>query len=224
MLGLVTAEAAAALDPDLLPLDAAIRSRLGDERVEIVAWDDPGVDWSGFDAVVIRSTWDYADRLAEFHEWIRRVESETTLINNADAVRWSSDKRYLADLAEEGIEIVPTTFVAPGETAPEVTGLHVVKPTVGAGSNGARRCEAARGFAAHIALLHSRGAHGDGAALPRTVSTNSTRRLTASSRPQGERVVGNSATPRRATGEPTTEKRQREKRPREKQMTGARVV
>lgn len=156
MLGLVTAKVAASLDPDLLPLDATLRTRLGDDNVKIVAWDDGEVDWAGFDAVILRSTWDYADRLPEFLDWLQRVDSETTLINDVDVVRWSTDKRYLADLAAEGIEIAPTAFVAPGETAPDVTGLHVVKPAVGAGSNGARRCESDE-VADHVALLHADG-------------------------------------------------------------------
>lgn len=156
MLGLVTAEVAASLDPDLLPLDAAMRIRLGDDAVSVVAWDDPEVDWSDFDAVIIRSTWDYADRLPEFLDWVQRVDPVTRLINGSDVVRWSTDKRYLADLAAEGIEITPTVFVAPGEKAPDVVGLHVVKPTVGAGSSGARRCEPHQ-VAAHVAVLHADG-------------------------------------------------------------------
>jgi len=28
-------------------------------RVDVVDWDDPAVDWSRFDRVVLRSTWDY---------------------------------------------------------------------------------------------------------------------------------------------------------------------
>ena len=156
MLGLVTAEVAAALDPDLLPLDAAMRTRLGDDGVRIVAWDDDEVDWSGFDAVVIRSTWDYTDRLGEFLDWVRRVDAETTLINGADVVRWSTDKRYLRELADAGIAITPTVFVEPGTTAPTVEGLHVVKPTVGAGSSGARRCEPDE-VAAHVEVLHAEG-------------------------------------------------------------------
>ena len=156
MLGLVTAEVAASLDPDLVPLDVAMRARLGDEKVRIVAWDDDGVDWSAFDAVIIRSTWDYTDRLAEFLDWVSRVDTETSLINGADIVRWSTDKRYLTALAAEGIDIAPTVFVAPGDPAPDVTGLHVVKPTVGAGSSGARRCEPDE-VAAHVSLLHFEG-------------------------------------------------------------------
>ncbi len=133
-----------------------MRTRLGDNDVRIVAWDDPSVDWAAFDAVIIRSTWDYTDRLPEFLAWVERVDAATRLINSANVVRWSTDKRYLADLAAEDIEITPTIFVAPGDDAPSVKGLHVVKPTVGAGSSGARRCEPDE-VAAHVALLHSEG-------------------------------------------------------------------
>jgi glutathione synthase/RimK-type ligase-like ATP-grasp enzyme len=156
MLGLVTAEVAAPLDPDLLPLDTAMRSRLGDGAVRIVSWDDRSVDWAAFSAVVIRSPWDYSDRLAEFLAWVDRVGPVTTLVNAPDVIRWSADKRYLADLAAEGVPVTPTLFVAPGQPAPSVEGLHVVKPTVGAGSNGARRCEPHE-VAGHVAVLHAEG-------------------------------------------------------------------
>lgn len=156
MLGLVTAEVAAPLDPDLLPLDAVLRARLGDDAVAIVSWDDPTVDWAAFDAVAIRSTWNYMDHLEEFVAWVDRAAAETTLVNAPDVIRWSLDKRYLADLGRAGIPITPTTFVAPGEPPPVVEGLHVVKPTVGAGSNGARRCEPAE-VADHVAFLHRNG-------------------------------------------------------------------
>ncbi|MEP1125310.1 MAG: hypothetical protein ABJH68_15610 [Ilumatobacter sp.] len=156
MLGLVTAEVASALDPDLLPLDAAMRRRLGDDRVRIVSWDDASVDWSCFDVVIVRSTWDYTDRLAEFLDWVDRVDAVTTVINDADVIRWNTDKRYLSDLEAAGFAIAPTVFVDPGDAPPAVTGVHVVKPTVGAGSSGARRCEPDE-VSAHVALLHSEG-------------------------------------------------------------------
>ena len=156
MLGLVTAEVAAPLDPDLLPLDTELRARLGDDAVAIVSWDDPTVDWATFDAIAIRSTWNYMDHLDEFVAWVDRAAAMTTLVNAPDVIRWSLDKRYLADLGRAGIPITPTIFVAPGEPSPEVEGLHVVKPTVGAGSNGARRCEPAE-VADHVAFLHRNG-------------------------------------------------------------------
>ena len=156
MLGLVTADVAAPLDPDLLPLAQAMSQRIGESSVATVSWDDASVDWAAFDAVIIRSPWDYTDRLEEFLAWVERVDTATHLINAADVVRWSTDKRYLADLAAEGIAIAPTVFVAPGDAAPSVEGVHVVKPSVGAGSNGARRCEPHE-VADHVAVLHGQG-------------------------------------------------------------------
>ena len=156
MIGLVTADVAAPLDPDLLPLAEAMRSRLGHDAVSIVSWDDASIDWGTFTAVIIRSPWDYTDRLDEFVGWVDHVGAATTLVNASDVVRWSTDKRYLADLAGEGVPITPTVFVAPGDAAPAVEGVHVVKPTVGAGSSGARRCEPHE-VADHVALLHGEG-------------------------------------------------------------------
>lgn len=152
----MTAAAAAPLDPDLLPLAAACRRIVGDDRVAIVEWDDPGVDWGRFDAAVIRSTWDYATRHEEFLEWVDHVASATRLVNPAPVVRWSSDKSYLADLRDAGVAVAASTFVAPGAPAPTVDGLHVVKPTVGAGSEGARRCRPDE-VADHVAELHAGG-------------------------------------------------------------------
>lgn len=156
MLGLVTCEAAAPHDPDLLPLHAALRARIGESAVSVVSWDDPAVDWSSFSGVIVRSAWDYADRLRDFLTWVDHVDGVTTLVNAAQVVRWSTDKRYLAELAAEGIPIAPTTYVTPGDRIPPVEGLHVVKPTVGAGSSGARRCESDE-VAAHVELLHAEG-------------------------------------------------------------------
>ncbi|MFK8024007.1 MAG: RimK family alpha-L-glutamate ligase [Ilumatobacter sp.] len=159
MLGLVTADVAAPLDPDLEPLRAALAERLGAAHVAVVSWDDPTVDWSSFSALVVRSTWDYTDRLDEFLGWVDAVSDVTTLLNGADAIRWSADKRYLGELEAAGVGIVPTTYVAPGDPVPAVdvdAGVHVVKPTVGAGSSGARRCAPSE-VADHIATLHAEG-------------------------------------------------------------------
>jgi hypothetical protein len=156
VLALVTTDAAASVDPDLVPLDRALRSRLGGAATAVVSWDDPDVDWAEFDAVVIRSTWDYVERLGEFLTWADRVASVSRLFNSPDTIRWNANKEYLIELAAEGVPIVPTTFVRPGETPPVVEGTHVVKPTVGAGSKGARRCEPSE-VAAHVGLLHAAG-------------------------------------------------------------------
>jgi hypothetical protein len=71
-------------------------------------WSDRSVDWSGFDALVLRSTWDYHRRIQEFLAWVERASAEAVLWNPADIVRWNSHKSYLRDLESHGVPIVPT--------------------------------------------------------------------------------------------------------------------
>ncbi len=142
-LALVTAVAARHLDTDLPLLTAALAAHPID--VDIVAWDDETVDWSAFDAAVVRSTWDYHRRLDDFVHWIRATSSVTRLWNPADVMIWNLDKRYLADLVDRGIAIVPSRFLSSNDEIAAALdddafeGDIVVKPTVGAGANGARR-------------------------------------------------------------------------------------
>ena len=124
------------------PLLLGALADLGLEATEQV-WDDADVDWSDFDLVVVRSTWDYALRRDEFLAWADRVQAVTDLRNPAPLIRWNTDKRYLADLAADGIAVAPTAFLVPGEQSlvedriaelvPDGSEL-VVKPTVSAGS------------------------------------------------------------------------------------------
>jgi O-ureido-D-serine cyclo-ligase len=142
---LVTAEAARDLDEDLPPLESALRN--AGANVVIAEWDRPH-DWSRFDVALLRSTWDYPQRLAEFFSWAEGVSRMTRLVNPLPVVKWSSDKHYLGELAEKGVATVLTKFVEPGErpgqglsallSQPEIEEF-VVKPAVGAGSRDAQR-------------------------------------------------------------------------------------
>lgn len=138
MLALITARAARALDEDLPPLCAAL-TRAGLPH-EVVNWDDAEVDWTRYRAALLRSTWDYIDRFDEFSRWLTDASAATRLINPTDVVRWNVHKGYLLELAAQGVPIVPTTLVRPGQQ-PQVpaTGEFVVKPAIGAGSRDARR-------------------------------------------------------------------------------------
>ena len=98
---------------------------------ERIPWDDPETDWQAFDAVVLRSPWDYARRRDEFVAWAAAVGPR--LHNSPEVVRWNSDKRYLRDLAEAGIPVMETTYVGPGDPLPELRDEVVVKPNVSAG-------------------------------------------------------------------------------------------
>ncbi|QRP43763.1 RimK family alpha-L-glutamate ligase [Amycolatopsis sp. FDAARGOS 1241] len=118
-------------------------------------WDDPAVDFSSADVVVLRATWDYPERRAEFLDW---CESVPALCNPAAVVRWNTDKSYLVELLDAGVPTVPTTLVEPGEQAKWPKVPFVVKPSVGAGSVGAARFGAdAAGAAEHLRTLHAEG-------------------------------------------------------------------
>lgn len=78
--------------------------------VEAVDWRAE-TDWSQFDLVIIRSTWDYQDDKDRFLNVLKAIEaSDTRLLNSAEVVHWNIDKRYLQQLQELGVRIVPTTW------------------------------------------------------------------------------------------------------------------
>jgi hypothetical protein len=117
-------------------------------------WDDPGVTWSAYDLVVVRSTWDYTTRRDEFLEWAGSVPR---LLNPVEVLRWNTDKHYLADLAEAGVPVVPTAFVEPGDVHEVPPYEHVVKPTVSANAQDTARFAAGQDSSAHAQRLLDAG-------------------------------------------------------------------
>ena len=143
---LVSARAAHALDEDLPPLLAAFAA--AGARAEIADWDDEAIDWARFDLALLRSAWDYTERLPQFLAWVEETAARTLLLNPPAVVRWNSDKHYLRELAGRGVPVVPTTFVEAGAEPAAVLDAFlahhacaelVAKPAVGAGSRDARR-------------------------------------------------------------------------------------
>ena len=153
----VTAREARGRDEDE-PLALAALERTG-VSVEVVDWDDPAADWSRFDRVVLRSAWDYPQRLPEFLGWLDDVDAVSDLVNPPAAVRWSLDKAYLAELDEAGVPITPTAYVPPGSEPAFPDGDFVVKPAIGAGSRDAASYAGNQHeiAAAHVARLHAAG-------------------------------------------------------------------
>jgi glutathione synthase/RimK-type ligase-like ATP-grasp enzyme len=106
-----------------------------------VSWD-AGVDWSTFDAVVLRSTWDYYRKVDDFRAWLGRLQAAGARVFNAtDTVLGNVDKRYLRDLERQGVHIVDTEWIEAGQTRDldavlRAHGWHeaVVKPAISAGA------------------------------------------------------------------------------------------
>jgi glutathione synthase/RimK-type ligase-like ATP-grasp enzyme len=154
----ITATPALGLDEDEpLALHALRQAGL---EVDVVPWDAPDVQWTSYDRVVLRSTWDYPARLPQFLAWLEAVDQLTELRNPLPMLRWNLDKHYLADLADAGVPITPTTFVEPGQRVALPPGDLVVKPAVGAGSRGVRVYDTGQHdlAQAHIEQLHADGA------------------------------------------------------------------
>ncbi|HJR74921.1 MAG TPA: hypothetical protein VJ806_14940 [Luteimonas sp.] len=166
-IALASAVAATGQDEDMPALLRACAA--AGLHAQVLAWDDPTVSWGRFDAVLLRSTWDYTERLAEFLEWCARVAGETLLLNPLQVLRWNTDKHYLAELAARGVATIPGGFVEPDmEPLPSLQAFlaehpdaaeFVVKPAVGAGSRDTQRYRRNQEFAAanHIARLLEAG-------------------------------------------------------------------
>jgi glutathione synthase/RimK-type ligase-like ATP-grasp enzyme len=141
-------------DEDFPALVAELAA-LGVEAVPAI-WD-AAVDWESFDLVVLRSTWDYAERREQFLRWAGSLQQ---VLNPVAVLEWNTDKqRYLTDLLAAGVPIVPTRFVAPGEPLDPPDERFVVKPAISAGGRssawfGPTEVDAARALVRRI--------HGEG--------------------------------------------------------------
>ena len=120
--------------------------------VEAISWRTPSVDWPAYDAVVIRSTWDYIAYPDAFLTVLGEIErTGTPLFNPLDLVRWNIRKTYLRDLALRSVAVVPTIWrkrLVPGELMPLFGKLEcdeiVIKPIVGLNAHGVSRVNAHR--------------------------------------------------------------------------------
>jgi glutathione synthase/RimK-type ligase-like ATP-grasp enzyme len=129
----------------------------------VIPWDS-GEEWGAFDLVVIRSTWDYFDRLDEFVAWVEGVAAVTRIINGPSVIRWNSHKGYLAELGAAGIPVVPSLELSQGADDPAARMLAtgwpevVIKPAVDGGARLALKTPAASPEAAdHLRALVAAG-------------------------------------------------------------------
>lgn len=107
---------------------------------EPVVWDNPAVEWEQYAGLILRSTWDYHRKPADFSAWLGRIEYLGCPIwNPAALVRWNMDKTYLKELSARGVPITPTEWLEHGENGNLAALLAqngweraVVKPTLSA--------------------------------------------------------------------------------------------
>lgn len=141
---LVTCRTLPEPDHDQEPLLAALGE--AGVRAELLAWDDPGADPGAFDLCVLRSCWNYHLEPDAFLDWIARADTCTRLENPAKILRWNLHKKYLRELEEWGVPIVPTIWVNRGGEVDLAALMKkrgwrevVVKPAISAASFRTRR-------------------------------------------------------------------------------------
>jgi glutathione synthase/RimK-type ligase-like ATP-grasp enzyme len=140
---LATCAALPQLDEEDAPLVPAL-AREGIDGVPLV-WNDAAVDWSVYDLVVVRTTWDYPNKIAAFLAWADRVAGMRALWNPAPMLRWNTDKEYLRRLEGRGVPIVSTRWF-PRDASHDLRALllregwneAVMKPVVSAGARRTR--------------------------------------------------------------------------------------
>lgn len=112
-------------------------------HAEEVSWRSNDVDWDHYDAVIIRSPWDYQKEPKAFLDVLAEIDQSDALLENSlEIVKWNIDKTYLRDLESHGIEIVPSLWYQTfnSDLFPSVfTDLKseeiVIKPTISAGAD-----------------------------------------------------------------------------------------
>lgn len=166
--------------PQLTIDDQALISLLAQRRIVATpeVWDNRAAIWSQYSLVVIRSTWDYPRRRAEFLAWADQV---TRFANPPQSIVWNSDKHYLVELAEMGIPTVPTTWMEPDQrlsgqrlhTRFPAHGDFVLKPAVSGGRQDTGRYTANDSYSRGLAIQHALRLLNSGRAvmLQRYVST-----------------------------------------------------
>jgi len=111
-------------------------------EAEFIPWSQPGMDWSAYDAAIIRATWDYTHRLDEYLAVLRQIEtSGVPLYNPYEVIAWNAHKKYLMELEGSGIPIVPTRIFNDVRDVPfdelfDTFGADelIIKPMVSAGA------------------------------------------------------------------------------------------
>jgi glutathione synthase/RimK-type ligase-like ATP-grasp enzyme len=126
-------------------VDAALHAELTRRSIAFdrPLWNDASVDWTTYDLAIVRTVWDYTRDREAFVTWAAAAAERTVLENPAEVLRWNTHKSYLLELEDRGAPVVPTAWLARGDTVDlaalcEQRGWDevVLKPAVAAGSDG----------------------------------------------------------------------------------------
>jgi glutathione synthase/RimK-type ligase-like ATP-grasp enzyme len=129
--------------PELTVNDQLLIPELAKLNITATAeiWDNTAVNWSDFDYLIFRNTWDYFEKEAQFNLWLDQIENlGIKTLNSIDIIKNNKHKFYLREMEKRGVKILPTIFIDKTDlldvqkTMPSHWKKVVIKPAFSAGS------------------------------------------------------------------------------------------
>lgn len=129
--------------PELLESDQKLIPLFNEHSMtaKAVIWDDASIDWTTFDYLLFRNTWDYYQKEAAFNDWLQKMESlGIKTMNPLAVIQQNKHKFYLKEIENKGVLILPTIFLEKNSKKnlesilPKSWEEIVIKPAFSAGS------------------------------------------------------------------------------------------
>lgn len=129
--------------PELTAADQLLIPELAKHNIiaKPVIWSDQTINWSNFDYLIFRNTWDYFEKEIEFNLWLDQIEKlGIKTLNTIGIIKQNKHKFYLREMEKQGISILPTVFIDKtnslnlAELIPSHWEKAVIKPAFSAGS------------------------------------------------------------------------------------------
>lgn len=109
--------------------------------VDVVVWNDPAVNFSDYQCLIFRTTWDYFEHPEIFAAWLEKIaQLGVKTFNPIAAIRRNQHKFYLKELHDLGVDIIPTVFIAKNSgmelstLIPDHWQRVIIKPAVSGGA------------------------------------------------------------------------------------------
>ncbi|MDD0824974.1 glutathione synthetase [Mannheimia sp. AT1] len=119
------------LPQNLQPL---VNQLSNDFKVEITPWQTTAQS----DVILPLCAWDYAEQPELFQQWLRKMSAQgAVFLNSIALMQWNMNKRYLVDLQQWGIDVIPSQILPADPKVLQQTLLQqgwqdvVIKPVIG---------------------------------------------------------------------------------------------
>ncbi len=100
--------------PNLLESEQFLMPSLQQNNYEVqaVVWNDKNINWTTYDLLIFRNTWDYYEKQTAFDVWLNEIQTlDIKCLNSIETIQKNKHKFYLKELENNGISIIPTIFI-----------------------------------------------------------------------------------------------------------------